>query len=108
MITLYAIQHKPTGFFLPEPGGRMGRGGSHVEPTDPDIKVPRTFPTKRGAQNALAMWLKGKFVASRGVSEDHEGNRDYYENLEVIPQPNRKREEMAVVPMQLVEKVNLP
>lgn len=30
---LYAIRKKGTDLYLPEPVGRMGRGGSHVEPT---------------------------------------------------------------------------
>lgn len=26
---LYAIKHIPTGYYMPEPTGRMGRGSSH-------------------------------------------------------------------------------
>lgn len=36
MINLYAICHNPTGKYLPQPVGRNNRGGSHVEPEDPD------------------------------------------------------------------------
>ena len=71
-LTFYAIRHKPTGFYLPEPGGRLGRGGSHVNPTDPTIQPPRIWHNRLGARNALSMWLKGKFVASRGQDYDGE------------------------------------
>ena len=91
-LTFYAIRHKPTGFYLPEPGGRLGRGGSHVNPTDPTIQPPRIWHNRLGARNALSMWLKGKFVASRG--QDYDG--EYWEDLSVIPAPERKAEDMEI------------
>jgi hypothetical protein len=88
---LFAIRHNPSGLFLPNPMGRGGRGGSHLEPSSEN---PRLFPTKRGAHNALQMWLKGKYTANRGYDSF---SNEYYEELELIPQPSRKKEEMEVV-----------
>jgi len=106
MMEFYAIKHKPTGHFLPKPVGYMGRGGSHVEPVDcSDNKaVPRLFENKRGAVAALTHWLKGKYVVER-VGEHWSGDF-YYESEEfhsVIQQSHRKRDEMEIVVLRLVE-----
>lgn len=102
-IEKYAIKHKPTGHYLPEPKGRMGRGGSHVEP----VKViqgqlatyPRMFPTKRGAENCLAQWLRGKHHAEYEYESDEPGGRQYRidAGTSIEHVPTRIREEMEVV-----------
>jgi hypothetical protein len=92
---LYAIRHKPTGGFLPPPKNRNGRGGSHVEP---EVGcVPRIFPTERAAKSALGQWLLGKFE-HHWIGDEFGGE----EILTVVPQPHRKREEMEIVPVQLI------
>lgn len=98
---LYFIKHKPTGYYLPEPVGRMGRGGSHTEP-DPDSNNARIFRTPRAAKNALTAWLRGKVVAHRGMSSGGpDFYAEYYEDLELVPVPSRKREEMEIVELEL-------
>lgn len=104
-IKFWLIRHKPTGGYLPEPTGRMGRGGSHVEPvmhTDTATE-PRLFHTERAAKIALGTWLKGKYVAKRG---SYAGGPDfieeYYEDVEIVGVPSRKREEMEIISADLV------
>lgn len=105
-ITFWLIRHKPTGGYLPEPIGRMGRGGSHVEPvvhTDDPATTPRIFQSERAAKNALAAWLRGKYVAHRGsYSGGPDFDVDYYEDIEIVPVPGRKREEMEIISADLV------
>lgn len=99
---LFFIRHIPTGLYLPEPGGRNGRGGSHTEPGPADNA--RIFRSQRSAKIALNAWLKGKYVADRGYSDGHPGNdweRDYYEELSVIPQPHRKLFEMEIIEKEI-------
>lgn len=97
-ITRYAIRHNPTGGYLPVPHGRGGRGGSHERTIvfpHPD-RNPRMWPSQRGAKICLAVWLKGKVVCNRGGSDD-----DWWEDNELIPQPQRKAEEMEIVPITI-------
>jgi hypothetical protein len=95
----WAIRHKPSGLWLPEPVGRADRGGSHVEPS---AERPRVWPTPRGAQNALSAWLRGKFEARRGADGGGPGwDPEYYEDIEVVPQPHRRRADMEVVELTL-------
>lgn len=101
--TFWGIRHKPTGRFLPEPLGRAGRGGSHTEPSA--TEPPRIFDTELGAKRALSAWLQGKFVCGRGYYPGHPGNdweSGYYEEVTVVKQPHRVREDMEVVPLKLV------
>lgn len=95
-ITLWAIRHNPSGGFLYMPTTYTGRGGSFVEPiTFPDKqgRQPRLFMSDRAAKSALGLWLKGKFINHRD-SEDEEV-------MEIRHQPNRKREEMQIVPIDI-------
>lgn len=109
MKPLYAILHKPTGFYLPEPTGREGRGGSHTEPVNciGDVANPRLFTTERSASNALTQWLRGKHFRYTETEGSYE--EGYYEvdgPLEVAHQPHRKREEMEIVPFFLVRNIS--
>lgn len=101
--TVFGIRKKGTNHWLPEPKGRMGRGGSHVEPSLPqEGHWPRTFPTYKGASNALTQWARGKH--HRTTYYESEGWSSYeVEDLpEVIPQPHRNRDDMEVVPIELI------
>lgn len=99
MIEFWAIKHLPTGKYLPEPKGRLGRGGSHVEPEFVHIKRPRLLPTKRGAQNVLSAWLRGKHHAERYYESDGEYGPSYWVDdiPSVEPVPERIKADMAVV-----------
>ena len=99
MRALYAIKHKPSGFYLPPPLGRMGRGGSHTEPVDcsGDRPNPRLFETKLSADRALSAWLQGKWHIDRyGSGEDYEESLPYPKFI-----ATRVREHMEVVPFNL-------
>lgn len=98
-MTFWFIRHKPSGHYLPEPAGRLGRGGSHVEPTAFNSQPPRVFTTERSAKSALTAWLRGKFV--RSGSRDWETGIWEEDDLECIPVPSRKREEMEIIPATL-------
>jgi hypothetical protein len=100
----YAIKHIPTGYYIPEPEGRAGRGGSHTEP-HPNSNDARLFKTERSAKLFLGSWLKGKYVADRGYSAGHPGNdweQDYWEEIHIVPQPNRKREDMEIIKLEIL------
>lgn len=104
-ITFWLIRHKPSGGYLPEPAGRMGRGGSHVEPTlhVDNLTRPRLFISERAAKIALGSWLKGKVHHSSGYHEDYfSGGREYYEDLDVEHVPSRKREDMEITSVDMV------
>lgn len=93
-LSLFLIRHNPTGFYLPEPAGRMGRGGSHVEPVDAASERPRIFPSKLSATRALAQWLRGKH--HRDWHADWETG-DVEDGVSIEPVPSRKRDEMEIV-----------
>jgi hypothetical protein len=91
----FTIRHKPTGYIIPCAEGRMGRGGSHVEPVDPRENLPRVFTAKRYAKGWLTSWCKGKQV--RRGSTSYEGEYDEY--IDILPTPHRKREEYEICPV---------
>lgn len=101
IIKYYFIRHKPTGYFLPEPAGRMGRGGSWVEPCNPGDKIPRLFHTKLSAQRALSSWLRGRVHHSSGVYHDWEGAPDYWEENSIEKVSSRKRDEMEIIEREI-------
>lgn len=100
----WVIRHKPTGKIIPEPKGKMGRGGSHVEPEDPILVMPRLFMTEIGAKRALSAWLQGKHTADMDYEyNDFTGGGFYYQaGVAVSPQPHRIKEDMEVVPVSLL------
>lgn len=107
VVTFWVIRHKPTGGYLPQPHGRMGRGGSWVEPVlyDPDNwdTEPRLCTSKRSATGVLTQWLRGKVHHSSGSYEDHySGGVEYYEENEIEYVPSRIREDMEIVSLHLV------
>lgn len=94
---LFFIRHKPSGHYLPEPAGRMGRGGSHVEPcSNPD--EARIFRSKLSASRALTAWLRGKVHHSSGYDS---WNNEYYEDNDLEPVPSRKREDMEIIEKEI-------
>lgn len=105
MKPLYAIKHKPTGFYLPEPTGRQGRGSSHTEPTDPKEARPNLFPSELSARRCLIQWLRGKHTAYMNSEYDDMGGHLFYyqDGTEVQPQTHRKAEDMEIVEIQLLD-----
>lgn len=95
MVTLkrYAIRQKSTGFYLPAPRGRGGRGGTHAEPCAADTPgyEPRLFHTMHAARVALTHWLAGRVIVSA------EWTGDYDESWHVEPVPGRAQDDMEVV-----------
>ncbi len=93
-IVFWCIRHRPTGHYLPEPEGRMGRGGSHVEPVSPNEKRPRLFSTKLAAQRALSAWLRGKFHHSSGYDSFTD---EYWEKVDLEPVSARNKDDMDII-----------
>lgn len=91
----WAIQHIPTGGFLPVPYGRGGRGGTHVEPTQ--IEFPRIFVSKAAAQCALTIWLAGKITVT--YDADYEGVVGEDWHTERVD--SRRAEDMRVVALKV-------
>lgn len=102
-MALWLIRHKPSGGYLPEPAGRMGRGGSHVEPQvytgDPLEDRPRLFVSKLSASRALSSWLRGKVHHISGY-DGFAG--EYYEDSSLEVVPTRVREDMEIIAVDLV------
>lgn len=88
-----AIRHRPSGGFLP---ATRGYGFTREEPTL--IKPPRLFVRPSSATQALDYWLEGEHFEG---SEDSESGAI---NIRVIHRPNRKREDMEIVEIELVPR----
>lgn len=90
------IIHKPTGYVIPAPSSRFGRGGSHVEPVDPKKETPRIFPNELVAKAYLGQWVRGKATCTRRYDDDE------IHHLE--PTPYRIKADMEIVPVILLRK----
>lgn len=91
---MYAIRHKPTGYYLPNRWTwrpRAPRGFTYDEPAPIDERPPRLFASARDANNALTCWVKGKWWM------DHE---DGYGGIQAVP--GRSRADMEVIPVAVV------
>lgn len=106
MKPLFAIRHKPTGHYLPDPD-RIQWRKSHVEPVDCSGEVnPRLFHTELSAKRALSAWLQGKWKAPLEWESDGDygGNGYYYRDIPAPHEaPHRVKEEMEVVALNLME-----
>lgn len=93
---MYGIRHIPTGLYLPVPKDTKGcgRGGTFVEPADPWLNRIRLFDREANAKRYLATWLNGKYYCHRYGYGD-----DYEEDVDIITQPHRNREDMEIVPI---------
>lgn len=111
MKQVFAIRHKPSGFYLPEPEGYGGRGGSFVKPVDcsGDGPNPRIFKHMRSAKAALNQWLRGEH---HGITEGdwNEWTGEYYSytvGADIVPQLDRIRTDMEIVAFNLMEIKNV-
>lgn len=91
-LTLYAIRHDPSGYFLP--ARKNGRGYSHDEPQSHAEVMPRLFFKEIEARRALTAWLQGIFSVRAGGPDQYGGDEPW---LDVEEKPGRKREEMSIV-----------
>ena len=91
---LWAIEHKPTGRYLPEI--KYKRGYTATQPCNPIEKPPRLFITKKAAKCALHWWLKGEIIRSQDYRIRDWEEVDYEETLTIIPKPDRKAVDMCV------------
>lgn len=96
----WAVKHIPTGHYIPEPNGRRGRGGSHVDP-NPDSNIARLFMSERAAKIYITSYCKGKVLHETDYSCDYEGNRDGFEFNTIVPQPNRLKEDFEIIPLEI-------
>lgn len=106
-IIRYAIRRISDGFYMPQPFGRNGRGGSSGEPADPNHAATqiRLFHNKQAAIRSLSAWLKGEWVTRRGNHHDNWSSaEEYYEETEIVHKPDRNKDDMEVVAV----KVDLP
>lgn len=92
----FIIRHKPTGFIIPCADGKLGRGGSWVEPADPKLALPRVFTAKKYAKGWLTSWCKGAMTMhwSTDWESGHQDGRN-----ELVEKPHRKREEYEICPI---------
>lgn len=97
---VYAIQHTPSGFFLPQRKSRKGFT------SDEPVKdcIPRLFKQRRHAQCALNYWLQGMTGW-----EYVKGNFEMPGGDEIVTHavPSRKKEEMAVVALAVVHPAKI-
>lgn len=96
---LFAIRHKPSGGFLPGLPSGLRAGYTSTEPTTHD--VPRLFIDKGAANRALTWWLKGTIYVNRYQSTNPDSWGEVCEDWKEELIPERKREDMEVVPVLL-------
>jgi len=97
-ITVYAIRQKSTGHFLPQARYARRGGFTHDEPVPATERPPRLFSLARHAKCALTNWLPGSTEVITTYSYDGEPDFDF----KTTPKPDRKIEDMEVVPAKLV------
>lgn len=105
MKPLYAIRHKPTGHYLPDPD-RVQWRKSHVEPVDCSGDTnPRLFHTELSAKRALSAWLQGKWKADLSWESEGYEYGGYYVQDTPCPDPvaHRVKDDMEIVPFHLLE-----
>lgn len=94
---VYAIKRRKE--FLPKPKSSRMRGGSYVEPVNPQYMYPRVFRELRHAKTYLTVWLKGQIPCERDYGDDYV---ETYPGTP-IPVPTRNREDMEITMLQLHE-----
>lgn len=100
VVIRYGIRRISDGFYMPQPNGRGGRGGSFMEPEDPLLPFceVRLFHSERAAKSALAQWRRGKhWHKVTGGSWDTDA--DEYTSIEHVP--GRDTEVFDIVPIRI-------
>lgn len=93
----YAVRQKSTGLFIPRLETGKKRGGSRLEPSNK--REPRFFHNKISARAFLGNWLQG--IAEQHGFQNSYG--EYEEDLKIIKQPHRNKEDMEIVEFELME-----
>ncbi|QYN79807.1 hypothetical protein [Kosakonia phage Kc283] len=103
MLTQHVYAIKRGNEFIPMPKSSRGRGGSYVEPINPQHVWPRVFPELRHARIYLTGWLKG--YVPKGEDWDGDEYRSYYWTYPEapVPVPSRRREDMEITMLRLHE-----
>lgn len=95
MTPFWTIRHIPTGGYLPETK-RDGYTSTKPSTTLP----PRLFKSEKSAKNALTCWLKGKHYIDYDVNS-YDGDTIFFVGVKKIP--DRKREDMEVISVAVIE-----
>ena len=98
MLIKFAVKHKPTGYYIPQPEGRQGRGGSFEEP-NPDQNRVRLFKSERAARIFITTWCKGKHYGETEY-DDYTGG-SYTIGYSITPEPSRIFEDMEIVKLEI-------
>lgn len=93
----YIIRRKADGWVMPD--AAMTRGFTSLELSPPGECRPRILNTLSGAKNALRWWCEGAF--RKVLHRDWETNIVDDEDLEADPRPERKAEDMEIIPVVL-------
>ena len=92
----WAIVHVPTGHFMPQSKNYNGNGSSFWDHRLGQANEVRLFKGERAAKIALSAWLLGEHIPEWDDGFCYVG--------EVRTVPERKREEMKVVQMDLTPR----
>lgn len=92
----WAIVHEPTGHFMPQSKNYNGNGSSFWDHRLGQANEVRLFKSERAAKIALSAWLLGKHIP------EWDDGFCYVGSIEDVPE--RKREEMKVVQMDLTPR----
>lgn len=95
---MFALQHKPSGVFMPAPRGRAG--GTYVEPFSSlkcQTTTPRLFSRRQDAESALKWWLAGEVQVSWTGSFGEEDREIVGQKVKV----DRQSDDWEVVPVRL-------
>ncbi len=95
----WVIRHKPSGGYLPVLPSGLRAGYTHTEPSTFDI--PRLFMDAAAAKRALTWWMKGVTSVDRYQSTNPDSWGEVNEDWHEQEMPDRKLEDMEVVPVLL-------
>jgi len=96
--TYYIVRNKHTRAYF----HWCGRGSTAQELATEGTVPPRLFVSARSAKCALKWWLRGAFHEEHHRSGSILGELDDYVNLICSPRPERKAEDMEIVPIKLI------
>lgn len=105
----FAIRKRGTQKFLPVLPANYRAGYTWTEPTDE--LPPRLYKSATGAKIGLRMWLSGGMKKDWGTTSGFSFGMDPpepSESIEIVKKPERKAEDMEIVPVVLLCRPALP